>query len=135
MMHLPTLNAFLNSLSAFFILAGYFFIRRKNQNAHRNCMLLACATSVVFLISYLTYHFQHGVTRYQKTGLIRFIYFFILSTHTFLAFLVPFLVGISLFWAFRKNWVKHTAITRFTLPVWLYVSVTGVIVYLMLYQL
>ena len=131
----PLLNACLNGASAVLIIAGYFLIRRKNITAHRICMVSACLTSLVFLISYIHYHLHHGVTHYQKTGLIRLIYFSILISHTLLAAAVPFLVAAALFFAVRGVWPKHRAVARVTLPVWLYVSVTGVVIYWMIYKI
>ncbi|MFN0086039.1 MAG: DUF420 domain-containing protein [Blastocatellia bacterium] len=134
---LPTLNAILNSVSAILLATGYAFIRRGERTAHRNCMLGAFATSTLFLASYLTYHFSKplGPTTFQGQGVIRPIYFFILITHTILAVVIVPLVFITLSRALKARFDKHRAIARWTLPIWLYVSVTGVVVYLMLYQL
>jgi putative membrane protein len=132
---LPHFNAFLNSLSFLLLLSGYFFIRRKNIVAHRNCQIAALSVSVLFLISYLTYHSQHGATRFQGQGLARPIYFTILTTHTILAVvIVPFVI-ITFLRAKRGDFLRHRSIARLTLPMWLYVSITGVFVYLMLYHL
>jgi uncharacterized membrane protein YozB (DUF420 family) len=132
---LPTLNAALNSLSAVFLCAGYIFIRGKNIRAHRACMLTAFACSTLFLISYLIYHFQVGSVPYKGQGWIRAVYFTILITHTILATAVVPLVLITLIRALREKFAKHRRIARWTFPIWLYVSVTGVIVYVMLYRL
>jgi uncharacterized membrane protein YozB (DUF420 family) len=132
---LPHLNAFLNFSSFVLLTSGYFFIRRKNVIAHRNCQVAAVVVSVVFLISYLTYHSQHGATRFTGQGIVRPIYFTILITHTILAaVIVPFVI-ITLRRARRGDFLRHRAIARWTLPMWIYVSVTGVVVYLMLYHL
>ena len=132
---LPTLNAALNSLSAVFLFAGYLFIRAKNRDAHRLCMLAAFTCSILFLISYLVYHFQVGSVGFKGQGWIRPVYFTILITHTLLATAVVPLALITLVRALREQFAAHRRIARWTLPVWLYVSVTGVVVYLMLYGL
>ena len=137
-MHLSVLtamNASLNAASAILLMAGFVFIKRKNISAHKICMLSAAFTSTLFLISYLYYHTYHGLTRFRGVGAIRAIYFSILISHTVLSVVqVPLLV-MTLFWAFRSRFDKHKAIARITLPVWLYVSVTGVVVYVILYKL
>jgi len=130
---LPTLNAALNSLSAVFLFAGYLFIRAKNRAAHRRCMLAALACSSLFLISYLVYHFQVGSVGFKGQGWIRPVYFTILITHTILAAAVVPLALIALVRALRERFDAHRRIARWTFPIWLYVSVTGVVIYLMLY--
>lgn len=132
---LPALNASLNSISAAFLVAGFIFIRRKNVPAHKFCMISAFTCSVVFLASYLAHKFLAGPTRFQGEGAIRLVYFAILLTHTLLAALVPFLAVATLYRAFRGQIEKHRRIARLTFPIWVYVSVTGVLVYLMLYQM
>lgn len=134
MRNLPALNAILNASSALLLIIGYRLIRRGNIEAHRKVMIGAFAMSVLFLISYLVYHAQVGSVRYQKTGAIRTVYLTILATHTVLAALVPFLAIITLSRGLKRSDARHRRIARWTLPIWLYVSVTGVIVYLMLYQ-
>ena len=131
--HLPTLNASLNTLAAVLLLVGFWMIRTRRVEAHRRCMLAAFGCSVLFLISYLTYHFQVGSVKYQGVGMLRTVYFTILLTHTVLAAAVPFLAIITLVRALRERWDRHRAIARWTLPIWLYVSVTGVVIYWMLY--
>ena len=132
---LPHLNATLNATSAILLIAGYYFIRRKRVLAHRNCQLAALTASVLFLISYIVYHAHHGTTRFAGQGIARPIYFTILTTHTFLAaVIVPFVI-ITVRRAKRGDFQRHKAIARWTLPMWLYVSITGVLVYLMLYHL
>ena len=131
---LPTLNAALNSLSAVFLFAGYRFIRAKNRDAHRACMLAAFFCSTVFLISYLVYHFQVGSVGFKGQGWIRPVYFTILISHTILAAAVVPLALITLFRALRERFDAHRRIARWTFPIWLYVSVTGVAIYLMLYE-
>ena len=133
--YLPHVNAILNSTSAILLLAGYRFIRQGRINAHRNCQIAAVATSTVFLISYLTYHFYHGATKFHGQGIVRPVYFAILLTHTVLAVVIVPLILLTLYRAARKDFVRHRRIARWTLPLWVYVSVTGVIVYLMLYQI
>ena len=132
---LPTLNAALNTLSAAFLFVGYLFIRAKNRNAHRLCMLAAFGCSTLFLVSYLVYHFQVGSVGFKGQGWIRPVYFTILITHTILATVVVPLALITLIRALRERFDAHRRIARWTLPIWLYVSVTGVIVYWMLYWL
>jgi putative membrane protein len=132
---LPHLNACLNTTSALLLFTGYRFIRARNVVAHRACQIAALVISILFLASYLTYHFNHGATRFRGTGLVRPIYFTILTTHTILAMVIVPLVILTFYRAFRGDFVRHRKIARITLPLWLYVSVTGVIVYLMLYQI
>lgn len=132
---LPSLNASLNALSATFLVVGYVLIRRRKLAGHRACMLTAFACSVLFLVSYLFYHSQVGSVRFQGTGLLRTIYLTVLLTHSVLAAAVPVLAIITLSRAVRGRYEKHAAIARWTLPIWLYVSVTGVAVYWMLYHL
>ena len=132
---LPALNATLNSCSAVLLIWGYSLIRKRRIQAHRRVMIAAFSVSVAFLISYLVYHSQVGSVRFQKTGAIRTVYLTILLTHTVLAAAVPFLAGISLYRGLKGNYAKHRQIARWALPIWLYVSVTGVIVYWMLYRM
>ncbi len=132
---LPTVNALLNGASAVLLLTGYLFIRRRRVTAHKICMLSAFVTSIIFLISYLTLRYFAGFTAFPGHGWIRPIYFTILISHTILAATIPPLAVTVLYRAFREQFTKHRWIARLTLPVWFYVSVTGVIVYLMLYQL
>lgn len=132
---LPSLNAALNSLSAILLIAGYLFIRSRNIKAHKTCMLAAFASSILFLISYLVYHYQVGSVPFQGQGGIRLVYFTILLTHTILAITVVPLALVTLFRAFKERFDRHRRIARWTFPIWLYVSVTGVVVYWMLYQI
>jgi len=132
---LPTLNAILNATSGILIVAGFIFIKRKQISAHRACMLAAVTTSVLFLISYLTYHYYHGVTRFAGTGAARPVYYFILFTHTFLAAVIVPFVAVTLVRALKGQFARHMKVARWTFPMWLYVSVTGVVVYIMLYHL
>ena len=132
---LPSVNAALNATAAVLLVLGYLLIRRGKREAHRAVMLTAFGCSVLFLISYLTYHYLAGSTRFPGTGTVRTVYLAILLTHTVLAAAVPFLAGITLFRALRGRFAKHRAIARWTLPIWLYVSVTGVVIYWMLYRM
>ena len=131
----PHLNAALNALAATLIVMGWVFIKNKQVNAHRNCMLLAIVVSAAFLVCYLVYHYQAGSRVFPERGFIRIVYLTILGTHTVLAAAVPFLVGITVYHALKGELVKHRRIAKWTLPIWLYVSVTGVVVYFMLYQM
>ena len=131
---LPTLNAMLNATSGILLTIGYVFIRRRHIQAHRACMIAALTSSSLFLISYLYYHYHAGATRFAGAGAARVIYFTILTTHTILAVvIVPFVI-VTVTRARRGQFDRHRRIARWTLPMWLYVSVTGVIVYLMLYH-
>jgi len=132
---LPTVNATLNGLATVLLIAAWVLVKRRRLVAHRNLMIAALVCSALFLTSYLFYHYQVGSVRFQGTGPVRTLYLSILLTHTVLAALVPFLVVITVWRAYRKRWDRHVAIARWTLPVWLYVSVTGVVVYWMLYQM
>lgn len=131
---LPTLNASLNALSALCLVTGYLLIRRGQVSAHRAAMLAAFGASTLFLVSYLVYHFQAGSVPYPGGGPLRTVYFTILLSHTLLAAAVPFLAVITLVRALGERFDRHRAIARWTLPIWLYVSVTGVVIYLMLYR-
>lgn len=130
---LPTINACLNATSAVLLTWGYSLIRRKQVGTHRKVMITAFVTSCLFLICYLIYHAQVGSVRFAHTGAIRTVYLTILATHTILAAAVPVLAIITLRRALKGKFDRHRAIARWTLPIWLYVSVTGVVVYLMLY--
>ena len=132
---LPALNAALNGLATILLVTGYAFIRARRAVAHKVCMLAATSASILFLISYLYYHSHAGITRFQGTGLARAVYFTILISHTILAAAVPPLVIITLTLAFSGRLSSHRRIARWTLPIWLYVSITGVLVYFMLYHL
>jgi uncharacterized membrane protein YozB (DUF420 family) len=132
---LPHLNAILNATSGVLLVTGYLFIRQRKIEAHRNCMIAALTASTAFLTSYLIYHYFHGTTRFAGEGLVRPVYLIILFTHTILAVVIVPFIGVTLFRAARGDFARHLRIARWTFPMWLYVSVTGVIVYLMLYQL
>ena len=132
---LPTINAVLNATAAVLLIWGFTLIRRKRIHAHRKVMITAFATSCLFLACYLIYHYQVGSVRFQKTGAIRTVYLSILGTHTVLAALVPVLAIITLRRGLTARYDPHRRLARWTLPIWLYVSVTGVVVYVMLYHL
>ncbi len=137
---LPPVNALLNGLSAVFLSAGYYFIRRKNQSAHRRCMLLAFAASVLFLVCYLTYHtylayyLHRGPTIFRDPAWFRPVYLLILLTHTMLAVVIVPLALMSLWRGLKQSFESHRRISRWTWPLWMYVSVTGVLIYVLLYQ-
>lgn len=132
---LPTLNAALNSLATVFLLAGYVLVRQKRVAAHRLCMLAALATSVLFLTSYVIYHANIGSRPFTGTGPIRTVYFAILISHVLLAIAIVPLVLITVSHALARRFDRHRRIARITWPLWMYVSVTGVVVYVMLYQM
>jgi uncharacterized membrane protein YozB (DUF420 family) len=136
---LPTVEATLNGLAAILLVRGYFLIRSGRVQQHKKTMLAAFTTSVVFLICYLVYHFymlkMGGEVKFQGTGLVRIVYFTILVSHTILAASVPFLAVITLRRGLKNDLRRHVAIAHWTFPIWLYVSITGVVVYLMLYHL
>ncbi len=132
---LPTLNAALNTVSATLLAGGYLQIRRGRVEAHRACMLAACGTSTLFLISYLVYHANVGSVPYTGQGPARAVYFAILVSHIVLAALILPLALTTLAYGLRAQFERHRRIARWTLPIWLYVSVTGVAVYVMLYVL
>ena len=129
---LPAVNALLNSLTAVALLVGFYFIRQKNVVAHRASMLTAFGLGGLFLISYVAYHSQVESTHYLGTGALRYVYFMLLLTHISLAAVTVGLVLFTLYFALTGQYVKHQRIARWTFPVWLYVSVTGVIVYFMI---
>ena len=132
---LPLVNASLNAIATVLLIFGYVCIRQRRIAAHRAAMVAAFATSVLFLISYLTYHAHAGSRPFPGQGNIRVIYFVILITHIVLAATIPPLAGVTLWRAYRRRFDRHMKIARWTLPLWLYVSITGIVVYWMLYQL
>ena len=133
---LPAVNATLNGLSAVFLTLGFIFIKRGNKAAHRNCMIAAFSTSVIFLACYLTYHFNvKVVTHFVEPAWFRPIYLTILLTHTILAVIIVPLILMTLWRAKKQDFAAHQKIARWTWPLWMYVSVTGVVVYLLLYQI
>lgn len=132
---LPAVNASLNAISAALLAAGFFFIRRKSIQRHKICMLSAFGVSALFLVCYVTYHALHGSTRFTHTGPVRYVYYSILITHVILAVLIVPLVLVTLVRALRGRIEQHRRMARWTWPLWMYVSVTGVVIYLMLYQM
>jgi putative membrane protein len=132
---LPTLNATLNAIAAVLLVCGYIMIKRGRWEVHRRFMLAAFSTSALFLVSYVIYHANVGSKPFAGQGAIRYVYFAILLTHVVLAALILPLALITLSHGLRSRFERHVPIARWTLPIWLYVSVTGVIVYLMLYQM
>ena len=133
--NLPDLNATLNGIAALLLATGYVLIRRGRMNLHRTCMLAAFGTSTLFLVSYPVYHFNVGSVAFTGQGTIRVIYFVVLISHIVLAVLILPLALVTLTRAMQGRFDRHVAIARWTLPLWLYVSVTGVIVYWMLYRM
>jgi uncharacterized membrane protein YozB (DUF420 family) len=131
----PAVNACLNGAAAVLLVTGYRLIRAGRRQAHRRVMLAAFGVSALFLISYLAYHAQAGSVRFGRTGAIRTVYLSILISHSILAAAVPVLASVTLWRALRGRFDAHRRLARWTLPVWLYVSVTGVAVYWMLYRL
>ena len=131
----PALNASLNALTAVFLAAGFFFVRNKQINAHRNAMTCALLTSTIFLSCYLYYHFYHGATRFGTPGWPKTIYFTILISHTILAVVVLPLIIAAVYYAIRGQFETHKKFTRWAWPIWMYVSVTGVVIYFLLYQI
>jgi uncharacterized membrane protein YozB (DUF420 family) len=131
---LPLVNACLNVLSTLFLLVGFRFIKAGNRQLHKRFMLSALVTSGLFLVSYAIYHYNVGSVKFTGVGASRTIYFSILISHTLLAIILPSLVGVTLYRALKEKFDRHKVIARITLPIWLYVSITGVAVYLMLYQ-
>lgn len=132
---LPSINAGLNLTTAVLLILGYTLIKQRAITAHTLCMIAATVTSTLFLASYLYYHAHHGATRFPGTGPMRVFYFSILISHTVLAIIQVPLIFLTIFWAFRGRFEKHIRVARLTLPIWLYVSATGVVVYWMLYRL
>ena len=132
----PPLNASLNALSGVFLLIGFVLIKQKRIQAHKRFMLAACTTSVLFLICYVTYHSLRGgvVTRFSETGAIRTLYLTILTSHTILAVVILPLAVLSVFNGLKMRVEQHRRVARWTFPLWMYVSVTGVLVYFFLYQ-
>jgi uncharacterized membrane protein YozB (DUF420 family) len=132
---LPVVNATLNALTAVWLVCGYVAIKRRRIPVHRRFMIAAVVTSTLFLVSYLYYHSQVGTTRFQSHGWVRPVYFAILVSHTVLAAAIVPLVAITLARALRLRYIAHRKLARVTWPAWIYVSVTGILVYLFLYQI
>lgn len=132
---LPALNATLNGLSAILLVTAHNRIKHGHVQQHRTLMIAAFSTSIIFLISYLVYHFNAGVLHFAGTGWVRPAYFTLLTTHTILAAAVPVLATITLLLGLRGRYTKHRRIAKWTYPIWLYVSATGVVIYILLYQI
>jgi len=132
---LPALNGVLNGIAAAFLIAGYACIKAGRRSAHQKCMMAALVTSALFLTSYVIYHWNAGSRPFPGQGPVRLVYFVILVTHVVLAATVPVLALLTASRGWRGQFDRHVRIARWTLPIWLYVSVTGVVIYLMLYQL
>ena len=132
---LPAVNAALNTLSTIFLTCGYVFIRRQRQVAHRNCMIGAVISSAVFLTCYLIYHYNAGRTVFRDPAWFRPIYLTILLTHTILAVVIVPMVLKTLYHAARRQFDRHKKIARWTWPIWMYVSITGVVIYFLLYHI
>ena len=132
---LPTVNATLNTLSGILLTIGYVQIRKGKITAHKKCMLAAFGVSVLFLLCYVIYHYNAGSKPFTKEGWLRPVYFTILISHIILAFVIVPLALRTLYLAWRERFEQHRRLAKFTFPIWLYVSVTGVLIYLMLYQL
>jgi len=131
----PTLNAALNLTSAVLLVSGYLFIRRRRVAAHKACMLAALAVSTCFLASYVYYHYHHGSTPFPGRGWVRGLYFAILVPHVILAAAILPLALLTVYRAWKEEFPRHVRLARWTLPIWLFVSVTGVLIYWMLYHL
>lgn len=129
---LPAVNAGFNALAASLLVAGYVAIKRKARRLHKYCMVSAFVASTLFLVCYVSYHYVHGDTRYQGTGPIRTLYLAILASHVLLSMSVVPLALSSFYFALRRSFTKHKRVTRWALPIWLYVSVTGVVIFFML---
>jgi len=132
---LPLVNATLNGLALVLLLTGYAMIKSGRRTAHKRCMVAAFGVSILFLASYLTYRFAGEEKRFGGTGWIRPVYFFVLITHVALAATVPFLASGTLFWGLKQRWDKHRRLARLTFPIWVYVSITGVLVYVLLFRI
>ncbi|REK09385.1 MAG: DUF420 domain-containing protein [Planctomycetota bacterium] len=132
---LPAVNATLNGLAAVLLVVGWLLIKNRREQAHKNTMLAAFGVSVVFLICYLVYHYQVGSVKFVGPSGVRTVYLAILLTHVVLAATVPFLAGITIYLGLRDRRGPHRKLARWTLPIWLYVSITGVVIYVMLYHL
>lgn len=131
---LPAVNATLNGISAVLLLMGFIAIRKGKKEIHQRCMISAFAVSAVFLICYLVYHYYAGSTKFTATGWVRPVYFAILISHVILAAAIVPMILMTMWRAWKKDFEKHKKIARWTWPLWMYVSVTGVVIYLMLYQ-
>jgi putative membrane protein len=132
---LPGINAFFNLLATICLCSGYYFIKNKNEQRHKQSMLMALLFSTIFLIGYLIYHYHHGSTKFPDLGWIKVFYLAILIPHIILAAVMVPMIVMTFFYAFKDEREKHKKMARITFPIWLYVSVTGVVIYVMLYHL
>ncbi len=132
---LPHLNAILNAIAACFLLGGFFYIKSGNRHAHKRCMIIALTVSSLFLISYVIHRFYVPIFVFQGEGTIRLLYYILLISHVFLAILIVPMIAITVLYAFREKFIAHKKIAKWTWPIWMYVSISGIIVYVMLYQL
>ena len=132
--YMPPFQALMNTTAAVLLAAGYFYIRRRRREAHRNCMIATLAVSAVFLVSYLTYHAKVGYMPFAGQGWIRPIYFTLLFSHIVLAAVIVPLVIATVWFAATGNFLRHPQVARWTLPIWLYTSVSGVVVYLLAFH-
>lgn len=130
--YLPFINALFNTLTSIFLILGYRAIKAQNREKHKKLMLSAAVSSAFFLVSYIVYHHFQGDTKFQALGLVRYVYFFILITHVLLSIVQVPLIFLTFYHAFRKNWSLHKKLAKATYPIWLYVSVTGVLVFIFL---
>jgi putative membrane protein len=133
--YLPLSNSICNSLCSLFLIVGYRFIKQGEKEKHKICMRIALTFSALFLVGYISYHTFHGDTKYLGQGPLRYIYFFILISHILLSVITFPMVLITFYHAHKENWVTHKKIAKITFPLWLYVSITGVLIYLLLHQL
>lgn len=133
--NLPALNAFFNLLATICLVTGYYFIKKKDEQRHKACMISALVFSSIFLAGYLIYHINFGSTKFPELGWVKTLYLVILVPHIILAALMVPMIVMTFFYAFQNKREKHKKIAKITFPIWLYVSVTGVIIYIMLYHL
>lgn len=135
--NLPAVNAVFNLLSTICLLSGYYFIKKtpRDEKRHKICMFSALVFSTIFLVGYLTYHYHHGSTKFPDLGWVKTAYLIILIPHIILAAVMVPMIVMTFFYALSGKFEKHKKLARITFPIWMYVSVTGVIIYLMLYQL
>jgi len=132
---LPHLNAILNALAACFLVGGFMFIKADNRDAHQRCMLIALIISGLFLISYVIHRFYVPIFVFQGDGVVRIFYYILLISHVFLAIIIVPMIAVTVIRALRERFIAHKKIAKWTWPIWMYVSISGIIVYLMLYQL
>ena len=132
---LPHLNAILNALAACFLVGGFMFSKADNRDAHQRCMIIALIISSLFLISYVIHRFYVPIFVFQGDGVVRIFYYILLISHVFLAIIIVPMIAVTVIRALRERFIAHKKIAKWTWPIWMYVSISGIIVYLMLYQL